>query len=310
MRLHDANRTKEHTFPQWLLRKFELRRSRIFLTNGTPIEYRHLTIPCCQPCNSGPLARLETEVSQAVDGGFDSFAELDPAILYQWLLKVYYTVQFRELFLSMDQADPNSPSVLSEEWLQQLHLCHQFLQAARFETEFSVHVPWSIFRYRCHEYENVSENFFFRDSVVGLTLGIRMGAVGVIACLQDNHALEDDFSDEFLAFQERPIHPIQFRELMAQIFYKRYLMNRLPKYMLISPNDGSNHLNIVGMPLEGLSEAPIYNEWSQDEYARILSKLLDCSLEEVYRPPDKVATWLRKPDGSVRWLTASQEEAS
>ncbi len=308
--LDGSNRSREHTFPQWLLHGFELWNKRLTLLNGTPIEYRSLTIPCCQPCNTGPLSRLEQEVSRAVDGGFAAFSELDPALLYQWLLKIFYSVQFKELFLAMDRANPEAGSILSKEWLDQLNLCHVFLQGIRFETKFDGDVPWSILRYRCHEDANVAENFDFRDSPVGLTLGMRMGSVGVIACLQDNHAIEDDFSDEFTVFQEKPLYPIQFDELMAQVFYKRYLINRVPKYVIISPNDGSNRLHVAGLPLQGFSSAPIYNEWKQEEYARMLAGVTGLQLDDVFRSPDQVATWLRNSDGSIRWMDAPEEGIS
>lgn len=72
-----TNNTDEHIFPKWLQRKFNLWNQTVTLSNGTKIPYRILKVPYYNKYNNEYLSQLEIEMSNAVDGGFKSFIQLN-----------------------------------------------------------------------------------------------------------------------------------------------------------------------------------------------------------------------------------------
>ncbi|CUP05012.1 Uncharacterised protein [Clostridium baratii] len=54
--LNSNNSTVEHVFPKWLQHKFDLWNKKLILLNGSEIQYKNLTIPCCKNCNNNYLS--------------------------------------------------------------------------------------------------------------------------------------------------------------------------------------------------------------------------------------------------------------
>ncbi len=300
----EAGLTAEHVFPKWLQQEFRLWDQPLCLLNGTSLPYRSLTIACCDTCNRIHLAHLERAVSAAVRGGYATFRALDSAVLYQWLLKIFYGILFKESFLLGDRRDAESGSIIPGTVLRQLSMCHSLLQSARFPTEFLGNVAWSIYRFRCYEYEDFRQNFDFSDSIQTLTIAMRMGPVGVIACLQDNNAHEQMSSGHLQQFTH-PLHPIQFRELMSRIFYDQTRFNRTPKYITRLPDgDSGGTMQVVPLNPQGLSSKPTYDPPVERDYAEILSQYTGLPLEIVFREPDEIMSWVYNPDGSLKIMGA------
>jgi hypothetical protein len=128
-------------------------------------------------------------------------------------------------------------------------------------------------------------NFDFKDCILLHTIAIRMNDIGVIACLQDNHAHQSAFTSHFAKIRKIPLHPLQIDELTAMMFYKTSLLNRTPKYLTMFAKD---RREVISMPLQGMSSKPIYDQWSQEEYAKYLSFYCKIPFEDCYLPPDKV----------------------
>jgi hypothetical protein len=72
------------------------------------------------------------------------------------------------------------------------------------------------------------------------------------------------------------LHPLQFRELAAMAIYKRRTMNRTPKFMTVWPKDQKS-FEVVSLPLGGF-RASIFDDWHQEEYARILHFIAGCGM--------------------------------
>lgn len=51
--------TKEHVFPRWLQKKYNLERQKMILPNGTMMKYNKILIPCCKTCNGGIMSEWE-----------------------------------------------------------------------------------------------------------------------------------------------------------------------------------------------------------------------------------------------------------
>ena len=151
--LRDAH-SREHIFPRWLLRRYNLWDTELVLLNKTKIKYRQLTIPCCTKCNNNYLGRNEEIIEESLDKGYNQFIKLDELIVYQWVLKILYGLLFKELSLKLELHDPNSEPILNPEFLEKFGSLHLFLQSVRFKFNFNDFVPWSIFILKSHIYDN------------------------------------------------------------------------------------------------------------------------------------------------------------
>jgi hypothetical protein len=287
-------KSTECVFPKWLQQEFSLANKRIRLLNRTAIPYRKLTAPCCLSCNTNHLAKVENAIKRAYKKGFSEFARLDRLTIFQWTAKLFYGLLFKELSLQVKRSDPALGFITDPEFLNELKTFHAFLESARTPHEFVGFHPWSIFLVETRPYGD-GRDFDYHDGVRTLTFSIRMGEIGIIACLQDNGAQEELLAEYFDKFKGIRLHPVQFDELVARVEYRRRLMNRTPKYFTVFPKRQ--------LSLQGFSFQPIFDDWNQKEYARHLVSLWSkygIRFEDVFREPDIVLSNLINEDGTIR----------
>ena len=298
--------TAEHVFPQWIQQKYNLQNQKISLLNRTKIPYRKLTIPCCQPCNTIYLSKVENTFRQYHERGFSEFTKLDKLIIFQWIAKIFYGLLFKELSLRMDRSDPTQGFITEPELLGELRTLHTFMQSVRMPFDFTGFHPWSIFIVETHSYGD-GRDFDYHDEIFTLTFSIRLGSIGIIACLEDNGAQEELFSDYFEKFRGIKLHPIQFDELVAKVTYKARLLNRVPKYIMMLPKKEGDKVLTISPSLQGYSTSPIFDEWVQRDYAAYLTfrwMKYGMRFEDIFREPDMVLSMLINEDGTVKLLDA------
>lgn len=303
-RLGTRNRADEHIFPKWLLQRFDLWNRKLTLLNGTVICYRQLTIPCCRDCNTRHLAPIEDQVRKAVVKGVQAVRQLRKTVLFLWLGKILYGLLYREYLLKRDRKSKSKAPIVPREFLEQLEAHRQFLQGSRRNIEFLGFFPASIFIVRTQVPKRVEHQFDFRDAPLELALAIRMGEVGFIAALQDGGALR--LVKGLPKFRKVPLHPVQFQEVAAQVFYKVSLLNRSSGFLMVGSEEG---MKVFQPPLGGLSGNPIFDEWVPEHYARILSEFTRIPLERLYFPPGKVWTFLRDSDGRLLFIDVKTDPA-
>jgi hypothetical protein len=288
-KLDKTNYTEEHIFPRWLLNRLDLWNKKLVLLNRISRKYKKIKIPCCNKCNNVYLGSVEGLIEKASKIGYKEFVNLPKEKVFLWLQKICYEILYMELSLSFDPKDREGRTIIDEETLERYRMCHIFLQATRIKVKFHKPYPWSIFIVELQKYDQEKLNFDFKDNVLFLTVAIRIGDIGIIACLQDNNTQEQIFGDDFRKIKAFPLHPVQFNELVAQVFYKESLRNRTSKYIIF---EGKEHLEINSMPLGGLSSKPIYDDWIQSKYAEWLSIYSGLNFNEIYKAPDKVMSFL------------------
>ena len=296
-RLCDSNRSDEHVFPKWVLKKFDLWDEKLILLNGSTIPYRKLTIPCCTKCNTHFLKNLESKVCKAVSQGFSAVRRLDDWTLFAWTGKILYGLLYKELFLKADQRQSGKSPIINRQFLEQFRMHHLFLQGIRIPIQFSGFFPATILVFRTQSPSNPTLQWDFRDSPISLFVSIRMGKVGIISVLQDGGTTSGS-RDSILSLKSMSLHPIQFRELSAVMHYRSLLLNRVPKFIIA---DG-NPAQVFMSPLQGLSSKPIFDTWKYDQFANILSSYIGVEIEKIFYPPDRVMTWLYNPDHSIKKL--------
>jgi hypothetical protein len=179
--------------------------------------------PCCAPCNNSYLSSLERTIENAISESYDAVAKLEELKIFQWVSKIFYGILFRELSLLADRREPLAGFITTPELLVRYKFLHLFLQSIRIPTTFVGDTPWSIFVVETHSY-NQELDFDYHDNIQLLTFAIRIGGVGIIACLQDNGSQKEMFDDYFKMFKGVKLHPIQFDELYAKVTYKASLI--------------------------------------------------------------------------------------
>ena len=298
-RLTSSNRSDEHVFPKWLQRRYQLWDQQLTLLNGSHLRYRSLTIPCCRTCNNRHLSPIERVIERAVQNGPSAVRRVSERTLFLWLGKILYGILYKEGLLRADIRDPRSRRLMPRRDLQLFRMHQYFLQGARVPMMFSGFFPASIFVYRLQKPRDVRLQFDFRDHPPGLAIALRMGATGIVAALQDSGAQKALHSSYLDRFRTYPLHPLQFSELVASFFYKAALFNRTPKYVV---TESAKKLNVMQLPLQGLSTKPVFDEWDHATYAHVLAFHTRTPVAEIFEPPDRVMTSLSGPDGNPRFL--------
>lgn len=301
VRLNTTNTSREHIFPKFLLNRFKLWEQRLTLINGTEIPYRKVVVPCCKTCNNKYIGRIDRKIAAAVKGGFDEFAKLDEVLVFQWLSRILYSILYLETITPRDPRFKRR-KILKKTFFRSLETAYLFLNSVRIKAEFHKPYPWSIFIFKAQTHSDVKLNFDFKDNPIMFTIAVRMGDIGIVAALQENGALQTLEEESLGITQARALelHPLQFCEVAARIFYAASLLDRVPKYMSISgPND---EMHIVSIPIGGLSSKPIFGDFDPEAYARLLSRSTGIPVEQLYFPGKGIWTFLHDETGTPRHM--------
>jgi len=295
--LHEVEPASEHVIPRWAQKRYDLWHQCLTLLNRTTIPYRQLTVPCCAECNKYRLQPIESAVSSAVSLGPQAVRRLGKEMMFLWLGKVLYGILYRELFLLLDRRTPGGITIATPELLREYELHLMFLQQAREKIEMVDFCPGSIFVFRSQKPECSRMQWDICDNIDTMFIAVRMGEVGVIGILGDGGA-QQGYEDGYSDILDLPLHPLQFRELCARFSYRSTLATRTPKYVTVQDEPHK----MFQLPLGGFSLKPLFEEWDSATYAKYLAFYTGHSCEELFRPPEEVATWLYDDSGQARYL--------
>ena len=288
--LRSKNRSEEHVFPKWLQNRFKLWNQRLDLINMTSMPYRQLTIPCCKTCNGVHLGKLEKVMQSAIETGPNAVAKLPPAIVYMWLSKIFYGILYRENLLRGDRKKGKRP-IVPKEVLEELRLHHDFMQGIRRSLEFPFGIPGSIFVFGTSVPDRVEEQFDFLDNHANLSIALRMGSVGIVCCLQDG-GMTKGFHDHLKRsyYRKDRLHPLQFREATAEVFYKSMLLETRAFYTVA---ETPAKMQIV----THLPKTIAFDDWDWLLYCRILGHYWNQPIDEIYGGEIGRASSLKGEDG-------------
>lgn len=299
-----SDSTREHVFPKWLL-KHGLMNDSLELLNLTTIKYGELTIPCCASCNNTFLSELEKEISCAFESGYEAVCGLEPIRLFQWLAKMFYGILYKEATLKIDRTGSTEGTIIEWDCLEEFRELHMLLQSIRLSFEFTPVEPWSIIVTRVAKFDNIALDFDYKDSFSSPVVALRVNGIGVIANLLDNE-LQYRYNKELWdEIEQVELEPIQWDEIVAEFFDQAERMLWHPSKVFMNSLDFSNEDKVivcVGTPTEG-------TKLFQDIDCELLARrkltywrkyVPELTLADIYMPPNKVCTYLRKPDGSIR----------
>ncbi|HXJ93210.1 MAG TPA: hypothetical protein VMT20_10065 [Terriglobia bacterium] len=221
--------------------------------------------------------------------------------MFQWLSRILYSILYLELISPRDPRFGRR-KILKKDFFRTLHTAFLFLNSIRIKTHFHQPYPWSLFLFKTQRHSKRDLNFDFKDNPVVLTVAIRMNDIGVVGVLQDNGAVRG-YGEKALGVQDAKklrLHPVQFSEVAARIFYAASLLNRVPKYISVSGQDRS--LDVISLPLQGLSAKPVFDPWKIEDYTRVLSWSCQLPYDKLYYPGKGVWTFLRDEGGKPKHI--------
>lgn len=287
---------KIQVFPQWLMSQYALEDKPFKMLDENIATYKDLKLPCSSHINDDFLEPLEEEIANAFEKGYEGVKALDELKLFQWAGKLLYGIIFNEiqsgirLMHSQGEEFSMSQSILLK--FSQLHL---MLQSINLPIIFEDFKPFSIFLFKVN---NNTEEFGYRDEINTQTFALRIKDFGMVICLQDNASNYYYHKKIYEQIKDDTLHPIQFEEFSARVFYSNYLFNRLPEYNILPVND---EIYIEEMPLRGLSSKPLFDEWQNKTYGQVLEnfwKNWGFLLLEIIKDPEHPVSYLFNKDGN------------
>ncbi len=259
--------------------------------------YKDLKIPCAAQVNEQFLEPLEAEIAQAFDAGYDAVKELDEIKLFQWAGKLLYGIVFNEIQTGIKQQHAQGEGFhISDPMQHRFGQLHLMLQSINLPLHFEDFKPYSLFLFKV---ANREHEFSYRDEINTLTFSLRVKDFGLIICLQDNGANRVYHRELLEKIEGETLHPIQFEEFCGRVFYSAYLFNRLPEYNVMPVGDD---IYIEAMPLRGMSNKPLFDEWTEKTYGQVLEnfwKPWGILLFEIIKDPENPMSFLFDAEGEL-----------
>jgi len=277
-------------FPLWLMHEYDLQDKPFKLLDESMSTYSDMKLPCSGKIYDQAIEPLEEEIKSAFLSGYDSVKEIPELRLFQWIAKMVYGILFNEIRIGMMQQKTNNEEfVLSQSLLHKFSNLHLMLQSLNQPVIFEGNNPWSI---RVFRLESSQDLFNYRDEINTLTFSLGMKDFGIIACLQDNGTNAIYHKEILSKLSGKSIHPAQLEEVFARFFYSNYLFNRLPEYNIMPTEEA---IYIEAMPLQGMSNKPLFDFWQNKTYAQVLEnfwKPWGILLFEILKDPENPLSFL------------------
>lgn len=285
-------------FAPWFLKAFDLKDKPFKLLDESMSSYQALKIPCSSSVYQQAIEPLEKEIQAAFLQGYEGLKAVPELRLFQWIGKLMYGIIYHEISQAIRQQRAMGETFsLSQAMAHKFGNLHLMLQSLLQAVEFEDPKPWSIELFKLDAPAN---SFNYRDEMNTLSFSLRVGDVGIIACLQDN-GTNAHYHREILALVAgKTLAPIQFEELCARFFYSAYLFNRLPDYTVL-PTPETTY--IEAMPLQGMSSKPIFDTWDVKTYGQVLEnfwKPWGFTLFEIIQDPENAMSFLQNEQGDFR----------
>lgn len=206
--------TREHLFPKWLQREFNLWDQRLIIPNKTSIAYRQLTIPCCNRCNNEVYSSLEYKISNKTESEAD---------MWRWANKVHFALTLKDKFLDWDRKNPGYKigDVISVS--DPLETSRHFLHCVSGDFVTEPDPFGSVFRFDFTEKQDYNFVHIINSSSICISFGDR----GYVVFIKDGQFLRDNLGiiEDFNLIKgkdEIKMHDMLFFYAKVIEFYERF----------------------------------------------------------------------------------------
>ncbi|MFC5283647.1 hypothetical protein [Pedobacter alpinus] len=276
-------------FANWLTERYNLKDTPFKMLDESMQSYADIVVPCSDAAKE-KLSDLEKTIQIAFESGYEAVKNLDQDLLFLWIAKTVYGVIFKEIQTAIKHQNTFAEGFnMSQGLIHKFGMLHTMLQKVNNNIVFEDFKPYSLFVCPVTNEEN---EFAYRDEINTLTFSLRIQNFGIIMCLQDNGANKKYHEEIWNKIEGKTLHPIQFEELCAKLFYSAYLFNRLPEYHIIPTED---QIFIEAMPLRGMTAKPVFDDWSFKTYGQVVEnfwKRWGFLLLEIIKNPEKPISYL------------------
>jgi len=208
----------EHIIPRWVLKRYALFDKEITLSTGERRHYRGYRLPCCVDCNSLLGDKVETPVSQLLDGDYaEVMHRLDePALrlLFTWVSLLFFKIHLKDRCIRLHKDPRLGREVVGDayDWGDMHHL-HAVARSAYTKASL---LPEAIGSLRVYEVagELTIDGWDYLDFTFDQTVIVRAGKIGIVATVNDSTAAESAWSD-CLDLIDGPLAELQLREIGA-----------------------------------------------------------------------------------------------
>lgn len=287
-----------HIFPQWLMSRYQLEDKPFKMLDESMATYKDLKLPCSATVNETFIEPLNNEIADAFSKGYEAVKQLDSLKLFQWAGKLLYGIIFNEIRSGIKlQRSQGEDFNISQSIIHKFSNLHLMLQSINQNIIFEDFTPYSLFLFKVN---NTAEEFGYRDEINTLTFALRINDFGLIICFQDNGANRSYHKEILAKIEGKVLHPIQFEEFSARVFYSAYLFNRLPEYTILSVGD---EIYIEAMPLRGITGKPLFDYWQNKTYGQVLEnfwKNWGFLLLEIIKDPENPMSFLLDDEGCFK----------
>jgi hypothetical protein len=285
-------------FAPWFLQAFGLSVRPFKLLDESIATYQALKVPCSSAVYEEAIAPLEAEIQEAFSKGYEGLKEVSEIKLFQWIAKLLYGIIYHEINQGIRQQRALGEAfTLSQAMAHKFENLHLMLQSLIQPINFEEPKPWSIKVFKLAQEDNF---FSYRDELNTLSFSLRAHDFGIIACLQDNGTNAQYHHEILKICNEQTLSPAQFEELCARFFYSAYLFNRLPEYTVLPTPET---IFIEAMPLQGISNKPIFDVWDVKTYGQVLEnfwKPWGFILFEIIKDPEQPMSFLTDKTGAFQ----------
>jgi hypothetical protein len=271
-------KSSEHVFPRWLQGRYNLWNRKLMLFNRTTMRYSEIKIGSCRECNGAVLGPIESAVADAVMSGYEAFAALDEITVFHWMTKIHYGINFKESQLSGNRRDLDAAAIISDDQIRYFKHLHMFLQSARFPMYFENFTPWSIFCFRVQPSDTHHKDFLYRDHLPSNVVSLRMGEIGLVACLLDNGELRRKWGATLAPVARAGIKDFQFLEISARLAYESTLIKDERRYTIFARRDGFE-AHVFRDPI-----TVSFSEWKDGDFAQYLAEYWGRDVDWLFGP--------------------------
>jgi len=219
----------EHIVPKWVLRKLDIYKEKITLSNNAQVPYERYVVPCCKECNSFLGDTVESEIKSAFERGHESLnkyiMENGPKKLFLWLALIFFKTHLKDAYLRkhLDSRKGLETIASNYDW-SFMHHVHCLLRTLKTGVEMDERCLGSTIVLPA-KVEQHYPQFDYCDTYASNTILLRIGDVAIVSVLDDSCA-SSYFFKPYLDKINGPCSPLQLREIMSHLT----LLNNKLKY--------------------------------------------------------------------------------
>ncbi|MFT6850109.1 MAG: hypothetical protein ACJATA_000915 [Sphingobacteriales bacterium] len=279
-------------WPKWIMKEYGLGEKKQTMLDDSSKNLDEFVIPC-SPGIKSMFEAIDHKVEKAFADGIDAIQAIGNETWCVWFGRIFYGYLYHEVIavLGNDRPDAYVGEALNEKFTSWFELFRGLLMGARPEG-FEV---CSVFKFKV-DTTRTEENFEFRDELKTQNFTLRLGEIGIIISFLDQGLLEETFENLSIKTSSQILHPAQFNEWEANVYYGAYLIGETPIYSVVSEGDES----IIKRSERKASKRTILMDWEGKMFSQVLEavwKKFGVPKNTIFHEPDEVKSYLLDRNG-------------